>query len=163
MAKHEVKHQPAYEVNNVSICPKTGNHLLEVKITGKSQSTHYLAEEIVVDNNFLLSFSSSDIRTITYLATSDRYETILREEKIKKSYEIIRGRSNKGNKQIQIKNKLTNEIRVISLCAFNDPELIDSLNSQDAYHLGYLAGQEQTWKDCVRLKIISKERNAVDE
>jgi hypothetical protein len=36
-----------------------------------------------------------------------------------------------------------------------DSNLIDELTSQDAYYLGYLAGQEQTWKDCARMRVVT--------
>lgn len=148
---------PAYEIRSVSVCEKTGQHLIEIKIIGKGQSITYLAEEIVVDNSFVTRFAPSDIRTITYLATCDRYETILREEKIKKTYEVLRSQERGGTKTVRIRHKETNEHLVVSLKAFTDQNLIDQLASHDAYYLGYLAGQEQTWRDCVRLKMISSE------
>ena len=154
--QQQVYTQSAYEIGNVSSCQKTGQHVIEVKITGKSQSISCLAEEIVVDNNFIMGFSPSDIRTITYLATCDRYEAILLEEKIKKSYEVIRSKNRDGNKTVQLRHKETNEQLVIALNDFSNHDLIDKLVSQDAYFLGYLAGQEQTMKDCVRLKLISR-------
>jgi rRNA-processing protein FCF1 len=156
LAQHQFRTQSAYEIGNVPICQKTGQHVIEVKITGKGQSIPCLAEEIVVDNNFIMGFAPSDIRTITYLATCDRYEKILLEEKIKKSYELIRSKSRGGNKTVQLRHKETNEHMVVSLNDFSDQDLIDKLVSQDAYYLGYLAGQEQTLKDCVRLKLIAR-------
>ena len=54
-----------YEIRNVSTWPKNSRHILEIKITGKGQSISSLAEEIVVDNNFIMGFSPADIRTIT--------------------------------------------------------------------------------------------------
>lgn len=53
---------------------------------------------------------------------------------------------------------------MLSLCDFANDEIIESLTSKDAYYLGYLAGQEQTWRDCMRLKLISSsDRNYSDE
>lgn len=151
----QIYNQPAYEISNIFSCQKTGKQVIEVKITGKGQSLQCNAEEIVVDNTFINCFSPTDIRTITYFATCDRYEKLLQDEKIKKSYEIIRTKNRSGNKTVLIRHKETNECKVISLCDFIDGNLIDSLISQDAYYLGYLAGQEQTLKDCAKLKVIS--------
>lgn len=156
IACNQFKQQFAYEIKKVTTCPETGKQLIKIKVIGKGQSITCPAEEIVVDNNFITGFSSIDIRTITYLATCDRYEALLKEEKIKKSYEIIRAKSRGNNKTVQIRHKETNEHRVVSLVDFTDSNLIDELASQDAYYLGYLAGQEQTWKDCVRLKVVSR-------
>lgn len=108
----------------------------------------------MVDIHFLMGFSAADIHTITYFATCDRYEAILKEEKLKKVYELIHSRSKNGEKTIQLRHKITNEISTF-LRDFANLNLIDSITSADAYHLGYLAGQEQTWKDYVRLKLIS--------
>lgn len=159
LASHQFKNQTAYEISHVSTCPKTGQHILEIKVTGKGQSISYLAEEIVVDNSFMMGFSPSDIRTITYLATSDRYETILQKEKIKKSYEIIRSKNRTEKKTIQLRHTENGEYIVVSLNDFADHHLIDKLTSQDAYYLGYLTGQEQSWKDYMRLKLIPKSQS----
>lgn len=155
MTFHQFKKQSAYEIKNISACQKSGQHIIEIKVAGKGQSILCLAEEIVVDNNFIMGFAPFDIRTITYLATCDHYEAILRAEKIKKSYEVLRSKNRGGNKTVQLRHKETNEHIIISLSDFSDGNLIDQLKSQDAYYLGYLAGQAQTWKDCVRLKFIS--------
>lgn len=143
-----------YEINNVSTCKQTGKHLLEIKISGKSQSILYLAEEIAVDDGFIAGFSPADIRTMCYLAACDKYEKILREEKIKKSYEIVRSKIINGNKTVRLKHKDTGESIVITLKNFADCDLIDTLDPKDVYRIGYLAGQEQSSKDSGRLKII---------
>jgi hypothetical protein len=159
---HQFHKLSAYEIKCVTTCPKTSKHLIEVKIMGKSQSLVCLAEEISADDSFIMRFSPADIRAITYLAMSDRYETILEEEKIKRSYELIRSRDVKGTKTIKIKHKMTGEVSVISLQNFNDSKLIDNLEAHDAYYLGFLAGQEQTWKDCVRVKLIQSDKSEME-
>ena len=55
-AFHQFKNQSAYEIRNVSVCQKTGQHIIEIKVTGKGQSISCLAEEIVVDNNEYIEF-----------------------------------------------------------------------------------------------------------
>ena len=59
-----LKKQSSYELINVSVCKKSGKHLAEIKISGKSQSITYLAEEIAKDDNFIMGFSAINIRTI---------------------------------------------------------------------------------------------------
>lgn len=154
LAARQFKNQYAFEVMKVSTCSKTHQHKLEIKIIGKGQCVYYSVEEIVADNNFLIKFSPADIRTITYLAACGRFEAILEKEKITKSYEIIRSGNRKGQKTIQLKDKYTHEHIIVSLKDFGSSDLIDKLNSQDAYSIGYLAGQEQTWKDTARIKLI---------
>lgn len=164
LAIKQFKTQSSYEILHVSTCPKTGRHFLEIKITGKSQSITYSAEEIVVDNSFILGFPPGDICTITYLATCDRYEKILQEEKISKCYELIRARSRTGEKTIHLRHKHNGEHLLIALNSFADSNIIDQLVSQDAYHLGYLAGQEQSLKDSIRLKLIARsQQDAINE
>lgn len=161
----QFKTQSAYEIRNVFVCQKTGKQIVEVKITGKSNSIVCSAAEIAEDDSFIGCFSPLDIRTITYLATCDQYEIFLQKEKMRNPYEIIRSKKNNhGDKTIKLRHKETNEYRVVSVADFVDQNLINDLSSQDAYYLGYLAGQEQSWKDCVRLKLISRvDRNFSDE
>ncbi len=151
--------QPSYEITKITNCQKTGKQMIEIKVVGKSHSIACLVEEIVADNKFIAGFSPTDIRSISYLATSERYEALLKAEKIKKSYEVIRGKKCGNQKMILIRNIETNEHRVFSLGDFADRNVIEELNSQDAYYLGYLAGQEQTWRDCVRLKLIANKNS----
>ena len=80
----QFKSQYAYELKSVAQCTATHKHRIQVKITGKGQSLNCYAEEIASDNKFLLGFCPTDIRTIVYLATSDKYEAILEKEKVKK-------------------------------------------------------------------------------
>ena len=86
---------------------------------------------------------------------TDKYESILYQEKIKKSYDIIRSKDMSGKKSIIIKNKLTGDLIVKSISDFADGDLIDNLESKDAYHLGYLAGQEQIFRNFAHLKLLS--------
>ena len=158
-ASTQLKKQSAFEIKYISTCPTTMRHLIEVKINGKGQSISCMAEEIASDHNFLAGFPPADIRTITYLATSDKYEAILREEKIKKSYEIIRSKSINNKKNILIRNKFTGETFRKSILDFSDQDLIDHLDPRDAHHLGYLAGQEQTFRDLIRLQTIKINTN----
>lgn len=43
-----------------------------------------------------------------------------------------------------------------------DQDLIDNLESKDAYHLGYLAGQEQTFRDFACLKLLSSKKDEMN-
>lgn len=158
LTSNHFKKQFSYEISNVSTCKQSGKHLLEIKIFGKSQSVSSLAEEIAIDDGFLAGFSPLDIRTICYLAACDKYEKILREEKIKKSYEIIRSKVINGNKTVRLKHKDTGESIVITIKNFANCDLIDTLDPKDVYQIGYLAGQEQSWKDRMNLKIISPDK-----
>jgi hypothetical protein len=153
-ATTNLKSQFPYELVNVSTCKQSDRHLLEIKISGKSHNITYIAEELVADDDFILGFSPPDIRTICYLAASDKYEKILQDEKIKKSYQIIRSKSINGDKNIKIVHKTTGDTKLVSIKSFYDSELIENLDSKDVFHIGYLAGQEQSWKDIMRLKII---------
>jgi hypothetical protein len=150
MTSNYLKRQFPYELKNTYACKETGKHLLEIKISGKSQSISYLAEEIAIDDDFITRFSPTDIRTISYLAACDKYETILQEEKIKKSYEIARSKNINGNKTILLKHKITDESIIVLLKNFANSDLIEKLDAQDVYQVGYLAGQEQFLKDNVR-------------
>jgi hypothetical protein len=129
--------------------------MVEAKVIGKGQSISCLAQEILADNDFIVCFSPADIRTITCFAMTDKYETILYQEKIKKSYDIIRSKDMSGKKSITIKNKLTGDLIVKSISDFADGDLIDNLESKDAYHLGYLAGQEQIFRNFAHIKLLS--------
>lgn len=152
------KKQFPYELNNVSTCKQSDKHLLEIKISGKSQSISCFADEVAVDDGFITGFSPADIRTICYLAACDKYEKILREEKIKKSYEIIRSKVINGSKTVRLKHKDTGESVIITLKNFANCDLIDTLDPKDVYQIGYLAGQEQSWNDRMKLKIISPDK-----
>src|SRR5579872_4854635 len=99
----QFKKQYAFELKNISTCSETMGHLIEVKVNGKGQSISCLVEEIISDDDFVAGFSPVYIRTITYLATCDKYEAILREEKIKKTYEIIRSKNIYDKKTIMIR------------------------------------------------------------
>lgn len=144
-----------YEIANVTSCRQSGKHLLDIKITGKCQGIHYLAEEIASDDAFLESFSPTDIRMICYLAACDKYEKILEKEKIKKIYSLLRSSSINGKKSIQLHNKINDEITVIPLREFIDRDIIEKLDPNDVYQVGYMAGQEQTMKDMAKIKVIS--------
>jgi hypothetical protein len=152
----QFKNQYAYELKAITPCTITNKHRVEVKVTGKGQNLNFYAEEVASDNNFLLGFCSTDIRTIVYLATSDKYEAILAEEKVKKSLDLIRSKNIDGNKSIQLRDKKTGNIIIKTLKDFNDLDIIEKLTSHDAYKLGYLAGQEQSWLSSLRLKVIKK-------
>lgn len=154
-AARAVKCAFPYELIKVTSCSQTGRHLLEIKITGKSQGAYYLAEDVASDDGFISLFSPRDISVICYLAACDKYEKILEEENVKKTFELLRGSSRGGGKSIQLRNKINGEISVISLREFSDKGLIESLESKDVYQIGYLAGQEQTLKDVARLKILA--------
>lgn len=155
----QFKKQYAFELKNISTCSKTAKHLVEAKIAGKGQSVLYLAEEVVADNDFVMGFSPSDVRTITYLATCDKYEAILREEKVKKSYEVIRSKNIDGKKTVMIRNTLTGDSVIRFIQDFSDLNLVDNLDSKDAYYVGYLAGQEQTFRDFARLRLLSSKKD----
>jgi len=152
------KKQYKYEIIKVTTCKKSEKHLLEIKIVNKSQSLSYLAEDIAADNDFITGFSPLDIRSISYFATCDKYEKILAEDNIKKTFELLRADSINGNKAIKIRNKNTEKCNVILLKDFSDSDLIEKLNSQDAYQIGYLAGQEQGLKDITRLRLINSDK-----
>jgi hypothetical protein len=66
-ATTHLKRQFPYELINVSSCKQSGRHLLEIKISGKSQCISYIAEEVALDDDFIMGFSPNDIRTICYL------------------------------------------------------------------------------------------------
>lgn len=151
--------QHAFELKNILTCPKTAKHLVNVKVIGKGQDISCLAEEIIADNSFVMGFSQTDVRTIAYLATTDRYEAILREEKIRKSYEIIRSKNLNGKKSVVIRNMLTGDSVLKEIQGLDDNELIENLKSKDAYHLGYLAGQEKTFQEFARLRVLSSKKD----
>lgn len=153
------KNQYAYELKSITPCTITNKHRIQVKITGKGQGLNFYAEEIASDNNFLLGFSPTDIRTIVYLATSDKYEAILLEEKIKKTLEIIRSSTIEGSKAVQFRDKNTGNFFIKTLKDFNDINIIDKLTSHEAYKLGYLAGQEQSSLFSMRLKMVKADKN----
>lgn len=157
-ASDQLKKQFLYEVKKITVCPKTDKHLIAVKVVSKAQGMSCFAEEIVADESFLTGFSPRDIRDITYHAVCDKYEAILEKEKIKKSYELIWSRSVDGDKAVTLKNKKTDESITVALKSFTDSNLIEKLDSQDAYNLGYIAGQEQALKDILRLKIINGDK-----
>ncbi len=155
--------QPAYEIKNISISPETSKHIIEMKLIGKAQSITCTAEDIAGDNNFIMRFSPADIRTITYYATADRYELMLNQVNNSRSYEIIRSKNINGNKTVQLRNKLTNENIIMPLKEFSKSDLIDELNSEDVYYLGYLSGQEQALRDYSRMKLITTFNHDSDE
>src|SRR3990167_3023012 len=158
----QFKNQFAYELKVITPCPITGKHRVQVKITGKSQRLNYYADEVASDNNFLSGFCPTDIRTIVYLATSDKYEAILKEEKVKKTLEMIRSKNINGNKTVQFRDKETGNHIIKTLTDFNDINIIDKLSSHEAYKLGYLAGQEQSCVASRRLKLITCDKNDLD-
>lgn len=158
----QFKNQFAYELKVTTPCPKTGKHRVEVKIAGKSQRLNYYADEVAADNKFLSGFCPADIRIIVYLATSDKYEAILEEKKIKKKFEMIRSKTINGNKTVQFRDKKTGNHIIKTLKDFDDVNIIESLSSHEAYKLGYLAGQEQSWIVSHRLKLITCDKNDLD-
>lgn len=151
----QFKNQYAFELKDATICSLTSKHIIEIKVIGKGQSISCLAENVVADDNFLIGFSPCDIRTIVCLAMTDKYEAILQQEKIKKSHELIRSQSKRGEKTIVIRNKLTGHSSIESISNLANGDIINDLESQDAYYLGYLAGQEQIFRNFAHLKMTS--------
>jgi hypothetical protein len=131
-------------------------------VVGKGQSVIYPAREIMADDSFINSFAPADIKTITCFAMSDKYEAIFQEKKLSKSHEIIRSKNIDGKKTVLFRNKMTGESVVKYISNFVDEDLIDNLESKDAYQLGYLAGQEQSSRDFARLKILSSKKDECD-
>jgi hypothetical protein len=155
----QLKKQHKYEIIKITTCDTSNKHLLEIKIVNKCPTLSYLAEDVAADDDFISGFSPLNIRSISYFATLDKYEKILSEDKIRKTFELLRSDSINGNKAIKISNKNTREYKVILLKDFSDSDLIDKLNSQDAYQIGYLTGQEQGLKDIKRIS-LNKEIDA---
>jgi len=159
----QFKKQYAFELKNITTCSKTGRHLVEVKIIGKGQSILCVAQDILSDADFIVGFSQKDVSLITSYAISDQYESFIYQEKIKKAYEIIRSKNQGGKKTVLIRHKLTGDSIIKSLSDFADEDLINHLESKDAYYLGYQAGQEQTFRDFARLKAVSSKKSEKTE
>jgi len=114
------------------------DYIALIQLVGKHQTFKMKPEAILADDEFTDSFSSRDIRTLTYLGyleiNSPKYK-ILAQRLSERDKKLIFAIQEKGNKKPIIKN--ADEITA-------DPNFLKSLNPKDAHMIGFTTATEQS-------------------
>ena len=138
--KNEILKRTQYEILNIYVCQKTSVTKAEIKLAGRHIIEKNIAE-IVTDFNLLEGFDKKTIRTLTYLATVERFEPAysiaLQQLGNEVDDYILEIRSKNGKK---ISNKKASEMT-------KDKSLIAKFSPLDANRIGYLAGIKDTVKE----------------
>jgi hypothetical protein len=137
-----------YKIVDREICKKTNEELFLVQMTGKNVFLKMSPKEIAADDNMLQGFSPLDIRTITYFACKEHFETRQQkavEPKRNILYRIVAQTFSRRQKKQMLVIEQTHKVEVLTTSVqtvSNNPEMIDGFSPRDAHQVGYAAGIE---------------------
>lgn len=143
-SKDDLKKQYHYEIFDVSFKPKENKHHIEIKLSGKAQSSFFWAEELAANKKYIDRLSPNDLKTVTYLATCDHFSNT----KFEPMYRLFRVNSPQNTeKKIGVENIFTGRKEIKSLEAITNSNFLARLHFLDVFQLGYFVGQEQVRKN----------------
>lgn len=147
-SRYALNVQVAYEITNVSFDVTKNQHWIEVKLTGKAQSTCYEAQELASSTRLLKKFSTEDSRTIVYLATCDQLTMNHKEKNRTSIYRLFRPQHNKTDqgRVMGIEHRISGKIMIKPINELLNPFFLEQLDVLDVYYLGHIMGQEQCIK-----------------
>jgi predicted AAA+ superfamily ATPase len=150
---HEIKQTysaNAYRVVDMET-EKSGKVSLVIQVCGKHITFKMTPQEVLADDNLLEGFSKKDIRSITYLACSDKKpkSKIVLQEFCEKLNKIVFGIRHPG--KTEILKKTANEISL-------DSSLIKDLTPEEAHMIGYTAADENSADQAEALKQLKKQQ-----
>jgi hypothetical protein len=137
-----------YKIIDKEICKKTSEELLLVQVAGKNVFLKMSPKEIAADDAMLRGFSPLDVRTITYFACKEHFETKQQKSAEPKQnilYRIITQTFSRRQKKQMVVIEQINQAEVITTSVqtiSNNPEMIDGFSPRDAHQVGYAAGME---------------------
>jgi hypothetical protein len=134
----DVVFESRYKILDLYECDVSGFKMVVVKLSGRHIITKKVSD-IIIDNDFIEGFDQKTIRTLTYLATT---------EKMKPDYSIniLQLGSDPDDYIFGIKSKGGRISKTLSEMS-KDKLLLSKLSPLDANRIGYLAGIRDTVKE----------------
>ncbi|MES2203999.1 MAG: hypothetical protein V4496_02140 [Pseudomonadota bacterium] len=131
---------------------KQGKFEAEVHLRRKRLIFKKLPEIILADDTLTESFSKKDIRLLTYLACENK-----KEPKRQMIGQSLKSSTNKIVFKLK-HDKTGEEIEKDTSEIFRSPELIKTLDSEDAYTIGYVTANEQIKKEAILIHYKPEEK-----
>lgn len=129
--------EKGYEILDIYISENTGFTIAQIRLAGRHVVEKNISD-IVTDLAFLEGFSKKDIRTLTYLATTETmkpdYSIVVQHLGNEVDDYMLELRSKNGKK---VANKTPIEMS-------KDKKLLAKFSPIDAHRIGYMAGIKET-------------------
>lgn len=136
-----------YEILDIYECQKTGFTKVQIRLSGRHIIEKNISD-IVTDMHFLEGFNKKAIRTLTYIATTEKmkpdYSIAVQQLGTEVDEYILEIRSRNGK---EITKKSPSEMS-------KDKFMLSKFSPLDANRIGYLAGVKETVKE-FNLKVLN--------